>query len=249
MLAVLLAGVAWADDGGAVVTNTCLVPCAKLENDSYDWWARHEKVLKLQKEIDPEIVFVGDSITHFWAGAESIGERGPLTRKRWTDRFGKWRTLNIGYGWDRIQNVLWRLEHGEMDGLNPRVIVLHIGTNNVGGTPHARANTPEEIAEGTAEIVRRLEKKAPKARIVVMAIFPREEKAGSFWRRVTAKSNAILAGLVKGDSRVRYLDIGQRFLDGEGNLTREIMADFVHPTDRGYAIWADAIMPYLEGEL
>lgn len=228
------------------VTNSCLITRAKLQRDGYDWWQRHEKILKLQKELNPEIVFVGDSITHFWAGRTSIGEKGGDTLPRWSEKFGAWRTLNIGYGWDRIQNVLWRLAHGEMDGLNPSRIVLHIGTNNVGGTKEMRAASAAEIAEGTVAVIRRLEEKAPNAKIILMAIFPRGEKADGHWRKVTAASNAMLKEMVKDDKRVIYLDIGAQFLDANGDIPKALMGDFCHPTTAGYDIWANAILPYLK---
>ena len=157
--------------------NSALIPVPKLEDDSYDWYARHAEVLRVKDSIDPDVVLIGDSITHFWGGEPKANHvNGPHS---WESAFGKYRTLNLGFGWDRIQNVLWRLDHGELDGLHPRVIVIHIGTNNTSETAHARQNTPAEIAEGVGAILRRIRAKAPHARIILMAVFPREQKPRS----------------------------------------------------------------------
>ncbi len=155
-------------------SNSALIPVPKLENDSYDWYARHADVLRIKDELNPEVVLIGDSITHFWGGEPRAGQsNGPDS---WRSTFGDYRTLNLGFGWDRIQNVLWRLDHGELDGLRPRVIVLHIGTNNTSDTPNARSNSPDEIAEGIGAVLTRIRAKAPDARIILMAVFPREQK-------------------------------------------------------------------------
>ena len=109
-------------------TNNAIVPVTWLERDSYNWDERHAQVLELQKTLDPEVVLIGDSITHFWAGPSlSSQQNGPKT---WADTFGGHRVLNMGFGWDRTQNVLWRLAHGEFAGQTPRLVVLLIGTLN-----------------------------------------------------------------------------------------------------------------------
>ena len=141
-----------------VPSNSALIPVPKLENDSYDWYARHADVLRVKDGLNPEVVLIGDSITHFWGGEPKAKQaNGP---RSWQSTFGPYRTLNLGFGWDRIQNVLWRLDHGELDGLHPRVIVLHIGTNNTSDTANARENTPTEIANGIGAIVQRIRAKA-----------------------------------------------------------------------------------------
>lgn len=106
--------------------NTALVPVPKLEIDSYDWWLRHADVLSIKDSINPEIVLIGNSITHFWGGLPQLKYndgrlRQPNGPNAWESVFGKYRVLNLGFGWDRTQNVLWRLENGEMDGLHPRM--------------------------------------------------------------------------------------------------------------------------------
>lgn len=222
--------------------NTAIVPVPKLENDSYDWYARHADVLKVKDEINPEIVLIGDSITHFWGGQpKSNHVRGS---KSWEFAFGKYRTLNLGFGWDRTQNVLWRLDHGELDGLHPRVVVLHIGTNNTSGTKNARQNTPAEIAEGIRAVCIRIRAKLPEAKIILMAVFPREEKPDAPRRAQIAEINKLIADFGK-TSGIQFLDISQKLLNPDGTISRDIMSDFCHPTDKGYQVWADALAPLL----
>lgn len=222
--------------------NTAVIPRAKLENDSYDWHARHARVMEAKSGIQPEIVLIGDSITHFWGGEPSDAPaRGPLA---WRALFGKSPVLNLGFGWDRTQNVLWRIDHGELDGINPRAVVIHIGTNNTSTTPNARANTAAEIAEGIAAICARVKEKLPAARIILMAIFPREEKPEAPRRVLINETNRLLARYAA-DNRIPFIDIGPDLLNPDGTLGRAMMSDFCHPTEAGYQIWADALRPAL----
>lgn len=221
--------------------NSALVPVPKLENDSYDWYARHQAVLQLQKQIDPQVVLIGDSITHFWGGRPDARARGAAA---FAETFGALRVLNMGFGWDRIQNVLWRLENGEMDGLSPALIVLHIGTNNTSQTKNARANTPEEIVEGIGVVCGKLIEKAPKARILLMNVFPREEKPDAPRRKVINEINRLLAEKEFPPQVIR-LDIGALLTNPDGTVSRTIMGDFCHPTNAGYLIWGRALKPVL----
>jgi acetyl esterase/lipase/lysophospholipase L1-like esterase len=223
-------------------SNSALVPTPKLENDSYDWYARHADVLRVKAEISPEVVLIGDSITHFWGGEPKSGQaNGPAS---WQTTFGKYRTLNLGFGWDRIQNVLWRLDHGEIDGLSPRVIVIHIGTNNTSDTPNARSNSPAEIADGIGAILQRIRAKAPKAKVILMAVFPREQKPDHPRRAQIREMNRLLApyGALPG---ITFLDIGPGLVQADGVISKEIMSDFCHPTEKGYQVWGSALAPFL----
>lgn len=223
--------------------NTALMPVPKLENDSYDWYARHSDVLKVKDQINPEIVMIGDSITHFWSGPpQSKIQNGP---KAWKELFGDRRVLNLGFGWDRTQNVLWRLDHGEFDGLRPRWVVINIGTNNFSTTSHAKANTPAEVAEGIRTICARIREKSPASRIIVMGVLPRGAKANDHYRLKIAELNKLLPELAKTPG-ITFLDIGEKFVQRGGELPRSLMGDFCHPTEAGYAIWAAALKPLLE---
>jgi cephalosporin-C deacetylase-like acetyl esterase len=124
--------------------NTACQPVDKLEEDFYDWNQRHSAVLQLKETVTPEIVMIGDSITHLWGGepAEPKGNRGA---ESWASLFGDRAVLNLGFGWDRTQNVLWRIQHGELDGLRPKFAVIHIGTNNLAGTPAPGRTHPQKL--------------------------------------------------------------------------------------------------------
>jgi lysophospholipase L1-like esterase len=223
--------------------NTALIPVPKLENDSYDWYARHEAVLKVKDRIDPEIIMIGDSITHFWSGEpKAHNQRGP---QAWSRLFGQRRVLNLGFGWDRTQNVLWRLDHGEMDGLHPRYVVVNIGTNNFSGTSNARANTPAEVAEGVRAICARIRSKAPDTRIIVMGVLPRGAKANDPFRSKITELNRLLPELAKLPG-ITFLDVGAQLLRPNGELPAALADDFCHPTEQGYAIWAAALKPLLQ---
>ncbi len=225
-----------------VTTNSALIPVPKLERDSYDWDARHAAVLRIKETLDPEVVLIGDSITHFWGGTPKSGQaRGAAA---WQSTFGKYRTLNLGFGWDRIQNVLWRIDHGELDGLRPRVIVLHIGTNNTSETKNARKNTPEEIAEGIRAIVQRIRTKTPDTQVILMAVFPREQSPDHPRRQHISAINKLLAGFAR-ETGITLLDLGPILLQSDGTISREIMSDFCHPTEKGYQIWGNALAPLL----
>lgn len=232
-----------------VPANSAIVPVPKLENDSYDWWARHSEVLRIKDSINPEIVMIGNSITHYWGGIPSrkgvdgkpMNSNGPET---WDALFGNYRVLNLGFGWDRTQNVLWRLDHGEIDGLNPRTVIIHIGSNNTSETPNARMNTAPEIVEGIRAICGRVRSKVPGARIILMAVFPREQSAGHPRRILINEINRQLEIFAR-EQKITLVNIGPKMLEPDGTLSREIASDFCHPTEKGYQIWADAIRQFI----
>lgn len=230
--------------------NTAIVPVSKLENDSYDWWARHAEVLRIKDSINPEIVLIGNSITHFWGGTApalvdgSGRPRRPNGPQAWESVFGPYRVLNLGFGWDRTQNVLWRLDHGQLDALNPRLVVIHIGTNNTAETRNARMNSAPEIVEGIAEICRRVRSKVPGATIVLMKVFPREASPTHPRRILIAEINTELSRFAA-EHRFPLLDITPQMLAPDGTLSKEMAPDYCHPTEKGYAIWAELLKPYV----
>ncbi|MDP4185322.1 MAG: GDSL-type esterase/lipase family protein [Bacteroidota bacterium] len=228
-----------------IPANTALVPVSKLEEDSYDWWARHAEVLNVKDSINPEIVLIGNSITHFWGGEPRLKyadgkPRKPNGPNAWASVFNNYRVLNLGFGWDRVQNVLWRLDRGELDGLHPRTVIINIGTNNTSETPNARMNTAPEIIEGIRAICMRVRSKVPGARIILMAIFPREESPTHPRRILINEINRQLEAFAK-ENKIDFVNIGPKMLSPDGTLSREIAGDLCHPTEKGYQIWADEI--------
>jgi len=228
-----------------IASNSAIVPVSKLENDSYDWWVRHADVLHIKDSINPQIVLIGNSITHFWGGEPLLkyadgSARKPNGPKAWASVFGNYRVLNLGFGWDRTQNVLWRLDHGELDGLHPKTIIIGIGTNNTSQTVNARINTAPEIVEGIAAICKRVRSKTPGAKIVLMAVLPREQSP-THPRRILINEINKLLEVYANENKISFVNIGPKMLAPDGTLTRDMAGDFCHPTEKGYQVWADEI--------
>lgn len=203
---------------------------------TYDWAQRHAACVTLMKQRQPEIVMLGDSITHFWGGEPVSGRRnGP---DGWDRTFAGRSVVNLGYGWDRTENVLWRLTHGEFENVRPKVVVTMIGTNNI------NLNTADEIAAGVEAICAEIHRRSAGTRILLLSIFPRGAKPDA----TRTKVNDVNVRLAKLDGRhgVTYLDIGGRFLESDGTISKEIMYDFLHPSAKGYTIWAEAMEPTLQ---
>ena len=233
-----------------IPTNTAIIPVSKLENDSYNWWDRHAEVLRVKDSINPEIVLIGNSITHFWGGEPKLKYADGKSRKpngpnAWASVFANHRVLNLGFGWDRTQNVLWRLDHGEIDGLHPRTIIMHLGTNNTSETANARMNSAAEIVEGIRAVCMRLRSKVPGAHLVLMKVFPREEKPDHPRRILINEINKQLEVFAR-ENGIDLLDIGPKMLTPDGTLSKEIANDFCHPTEKGYQIWADEIRRFVD---
>lgn len=208
--------------------NTAIEPATREGN----WMERHEGFVAEAKKGGIEVLFMGDSITDGWR------TRG---KEVWDREYAPLKAANFGIGGDRTQHVLWRLRNGEAEGYQPKLVVLMIGTNNTGferdtTTPR---NTPAEIVEGVITVVQDLRGDFPAAKILLLAIFPRGEK-DSMQRKQVAEVNQSIAKLHDG-THVHYLDIGAEFLDAEGNIPKDIMPDLLHPHEKGYGIWADAI--------
>jgi lysophospholipase L1-like esterase len=219
--------------------NTALIPVPWLEQDSYDWYARHRGALAAARVSKPQVVMIGDSITHFWSGTpRGVRASGP---ESWHWLYGARPALNLGFGWDRTQNVLWRIRQGELDGLDPQWVVINIGTNNLAGTGQARTTTPQETAEGVQAIVAQVRQRLPKAKVLLMGIFPRGRHAGDALRAPISETNRLLAARYAGDPAVRWLDVGARFLQPDGTLPEALFPDTTHPNEAGYSIWAQAL--------
>ncbi len=188
----------------------------------------HAKFVKIAQEGTAELVFLGDSITAGWGGKPAI----------WDKAFGQYKPANFGIGGDRTQHVLWRITNGELDGIKPKAVVLMIGTNNSG------SDSAEGIAKGIQLIVETVRAKQPQAKILLLAVFPRGEKASPNPSRDKLKEvNAMIAKL--DNDNIHFLDIGEKFLQPDGSISKEIMPDSLHLSEAGYQIWADAIGPML----
>jgi lysophospholipase L1-like esterase len=212
----------------ALSQNTATNPVPREGN----WMRRHEGFVEQARTGNVEVLFLGDSITDFWR------TRGSNV---WNRCYAPRHAANFGISGDRTQHVLWRIEHGELDGIYPNVLVLMIGTNNTGKERDGKTirNSPPEVVEGVAAVVRAIRAKLPQTRILLLGIFPRGDKDDPI-RQQLKEINLQLALLADG-RMVRFLDIGPKFLESDGTLPATVMPDRLHPNERGYQIWADAM--------
>ena len=219
--------------------NTAIHPVQKLEHDFYDWHQRHEQVVELIAKTQVDMIFIGDSITHMFGGLP----KSPIARgqKTWATYYGHRNAVNMGFGWDRTQNVLWRLTHGELEGIEPKVAVVLIGTNNRTGTRNARQNTPAEIAEGVTAVCRTILKKSPTCHILLLGVLPRSPE---HFVKPIQEINRLLAPLNK-QKHITFLNMVDQFADTTGLPKTELMHDGVHPNAAGYQVWAETMEPVL----
>lgn len=230
---ILASAVLRADDARE---NTAIKPAPREKA----WLKRHESFLNRAQSGPIDVLFIGDSITQGWEG------KGKAV---WAEKYEPLKAANFGIGGDRTQHVLWRLIDGkELEGIQPKVAVVMIGTNNMGASSPSKdgqvgktGNTAPEIAAGVKAIVDEIRKKLPKTKILLLAIFPRGDKPDSPIRAKVAEVNRTLADMDDGGKTVLFLDIGPKFLTSDGVLTAEIMPDSLHLSEKGYQIWADAI--------
>ena len=200
----------------------------------------HEQLLAKARQGRIDVYFEGDSITRRWGAADY-----PQLLENWNSNFFGWNAADFGWGADRIENILWRLENGELDGIHPKVIVLLAGTNNIGNKvpPGAADSLVEDVANGLRSVIRLMQSKAPDAVIVLMGIFPRNDNMEVM--PVIDRINASLARVADG-RRIRYLNINDQLAD-RGKLREGMMnaSDKLHPTLKAYQVWADALKPLL----
>jgi lysophospholipase L1-like esterase len=201
-----------------------------------DWQQRVERNAHLPGRLAAQMVFLGDSITEGWT------EVAPQV---WREAFGPYQSLPLGIGGDQTQNILWRLNHGELDGLRPKVLVLLIGVNNIwwGGFG------PEATARGIATVAEKLREKLPHSKIVVQGIFPAGRRSQDELRQRIIATNLATRDLLLGMETVTFLDIGSIFLSPDGSIDPQIMHDYLHLTEKGYGLWASSLkaftQPYL----
>jgi lysophospholipase L1-like esterase len=194
----------------------------------------HSQLLDKARQGRIDIYFEGDSITRRWGATDY-----PELLANWKSNFFGWNAADFGWGGDTTQNILWRLEHGELDGVNPRIIVLLAGTNNLGR--ELSSDAAADIGRGLQAIVRLMQAKAPDATILVTGIFPRNDNMSAM-----PAINSINRGLAQfaDGQKLRYIDINAKLADSTGKLFEGMMnPDRLHPTARTYQIWADALKP------
>jgi len=198
----------------------------------------HSQLLEKAKKGGIDVYFEGDSITRRWGATDY-----PEFLENWKQNFFGWNAANFGWGADSIQNILWRLHNGELDGVNPKVIVLLAGTNNVGNRPPPEGDKSRAlyITQGIQAILDVMQAQAPYATIILMGVFPRNDNMAVM--PTINRINENLSKLADG-KKIRFLNINDKLADGEGRLFEGVTApDKLHLSLKGYQIWADALKP------
>ena len=216
--------------------NKVFPPVTQRRDGCYEWRVRHNQVVELNHTTDPEILLIGNSITHFWGGnpVNGVNNGGAA----WGKTFGKRRVTNMGFGWDRIENVFWRIYHGELEGCTPKHICLLIGINNY------YTNTEEEIAQGIVDLAALIRERQPQAKIHVLKVYPakgREEKV--------ARINSLLEKKFVADDKTELVDLTQCLLlqDGSGKVDLSCFKnDGLHPNEKGYTLLGKQLKKHLK---
>lgn len=193
------------------------------------WRAQHERQLRLSNRASTPLIFLGDSITEGWGVAPAYREH-----------FRKYSPLNLGIAGDTTQNVLWRVQHGALDGTSPKVVVLMIGVNNLAGGFSA-----EDTADGVRAIVAAVEARVPAARVLLLSVLPIGQRPTNPVRTRIEQANLLLEGLAEPE-RVEVHDLSRLLLEPDGTITKSTLRDFVHPTASGFERLTRALEPLLE---
>lgn len=209
---------------------TSCIPC-KQQRDPYDWYGRHEEILKLNKQSAPEVVMIGNSITHFWGG-EPIAHN-QFGTESWDKLFKGKRVRNLGFGWDKTENVLWRIYHGELDGFQAQNIFLLIGTNNL------LFNTDDEVIEGICRVVKAIRERQPRTKLCVMGILPRKEMETRI-----AQIDAALQERLNGKD-CTFINLAPQLTHKDGTIDHSLFRDGLHPNAEGYKRIAKVLKGYL----
>ena len=209
--------------------STTIPVTQRREAANYEWRERHRAVIDRNSANPPKSVIIGNSITHFWGG-EPVGHvvNG---KKTWDKKLAKAGYGNLGFGWDRIENALWRVYHDELDGYQAEQVVIMIGTNNCG------INTPDEVCEGLRFLIHAIRDRQPTAKIKMVGILPR--RGNLEW---VATTNSKIKAMVDNEDNCVYIDPGVKMLNADGTLNESLFTDGLHPNDDGYSIIVDDII-------
>ncbi|WP_288838402.1 SGNH/GDSL hydrolase family protein [uncultured Bacteroides sp.] len=208
-------------------TESTCIPC-KQQRDPYDWQARHEQILKLNRTDSPEAVIIGNSIVHYWAGEPLAHQQ--QGKHAWSRLFKGTKVHNLGFGWDKIENVLWRIYHGELDGYEAKNIFMLIGTNNL------QFNTDHEIIEGIVFTAKAIRERQPSAKLHVIGILPRKGQE----QRIAHINTELQQELVK--SNAIYIDLTPFLTKRDGRIDESLFGDGLHPNEKGYKKIAEALL-------
>jgi len=214
-------------------TISTTIPVTQRRDASfYDWETRHNEIMQYNKVHPPKLILIGNSITHYWGGPPADPRHNGSDS--WEKYFAPRTTTNMGYGWDRIENVLWRIYHGELDNISPKQIVLMIGTNNL------QLNTNEDVAEGLHFLIQAIQAKQPKAHILLMGIFPRRNME----ERIV-QVNKLLTN-VAAQTKINYADARSLLIKKDGKIDESLFSDGLHPNAAGYDKLGAFIIAHLD---
>lgn len=210
---------------------TTLPITQRRDANTYDWETRHSEVLNHNKTHSPKLVFIGNSITHFWGGFPTAPVKNGIDS--WNKYFEKKNIVNLGFGWDRIENVLWRVYNGELDNISPNQIVIMVGTNNL------EQNSNSEIVEGLRFLTDAISAKQPSSKIILLGILPRKNME----ERIAAL-NKLISKIPFG-KQIHYADAGKLFLGKTGRIEQSLFSDGLHPNASGY----ERLAAFIDGQL
>jgi hypothetical protein len=195
----------------------------------YKWEERHQEILKMNQENPPKILLFGNSIVNFWGGEPA--SKAVNGKESWEEMLRPMGVRNFGYGWDRIENVLWRIYHDELDGFEAKQIVLMIGTNNLG------INSQDEIMEGLENLIGEIKERQPTSDILMIGLLPRRGMENEV-EQINLKISQ-MADLVN----VAYKEVGKGLILENGKLNESLFSDGLHPNEAGYKIIANELVP------
>lgn len=214
--------------------NLALAPTDKL---AIEWWKdRHDEKIKAP-QINPQLVLLGNSILHTLDYSDRNGV--------WKEYLHKYRTLNLGFSGDRTENVIWRIENGELDLIDPKVVLLLIGTNNTDGNHFLSVTQPDELQSAIWKITRIIRKKLPETKILLVGILPYGYKA-NYRDHINKETNVFLSEFPAKDKNIFYKDIGKIFLDDTGKIDKKLMPDYLHPNAKGHLFMFKTLDPIIE---
>ncbi len=218
-----------------VQTNSAIIPTSKMQSN---WWKeRHEAIIN-NVNANPQLILIGNSILNQLDKKDRKAVRAK--------HLEKYNTINMGFSGDRTENVIWRLQNGELENINPKVALLLIGTNNTDGHHFPTINYPNELEEATWKICEIIREKLPNTEILLMGILPFGRKIPNYRNTINKETNKLISEFPNRDKHIHYIDISDAFLDSNGKVIKKIMPDYLHPNAEGHMIMFDRLENKIE---
>jgi beta-glucosidase len=199
-----------------------------------EWWQIRHQEISDRLTLNPELILVGNSIFH------TLDEED--RKIVWEKYLSRYQTVNMGISGDRTENVIWRLQNGALDGINPKLAIILIGTNNTDGNHYLNISTPEELEKGIWKICEIIREKLPATKILLLGILPYGYKP-NHRDEINKETNSLIAEFPGRDSFILYRDIRNLYLDKDGQVNKDLMPDFLHPNTEGHLLMFEALDP------